>query len=48
MLKALADGSAVKQLQAEVTVKNEQIEDLKKQVRTLKRENKELKRDFKI
>ena len=48
MLKALADGSAVKQLQAEVTVKNEQIEDLKKQVRELKRENKELKRDFKI
>ena len=48
MLKALADGSAVKQLQAEVTVKNEQIEDLKKQVRELKRENKELKRNFKI
>lgn len=43
MLNSLKDGSAIKKLQAEITSKNAQIDDLKKVIRGQKRVIKELK-----
>ena len=43
MLQSLKDGSAIKKLQAEITSKNAQIDDLKKVIRGQKRVIKELK-----
>lgn len=43
MLNSLKDGSAIKKLQAEITSKNAQIDDLKKVIRGQKKVIKELK-----
>ena len=43
MLQSLKDGSAIKKLQAEITSKNAQIDDLKKVIRGQKKVIKELK-----